>query len=118
MLVHFLRYIAVMSENQINACPILVLSWVFGWTTSGDVPIQSVKLLTNRNTELQDQLWQMMAKSSCARQNEELDSGTAVVTQLRCHGSSETARVHGVRCRVVLSEVRSGLDRVSLKSRC
>ena len=44
--------------------------------------------------------------------------GTTVVTQLRCHGNSETARVHGVRCRVVFSEVRSGLDRVSLKSRC
>ena len=27
-LVQFLRYNAIMSENQINACPILVLSWV------------------------------------------------------------------------------------------
>ena len=27
-LVQFLRYIAIVSENQINACPILVLSWV------------------------------------------------------------------------------------------
>ena len=32
---------------------------------------------------------------------EELDSGTTVVTQLRCHWKSEPARVHGVRCRVV-----------------
>ena len=32
---------------------------------------------------------------------EKLNSGTTVVTQLRCHGNSETARVHGVRCRVV-----------------
>ena len=71
-----------------------------------------------------------MVKSSCAPEEklvelssrtpsaEERDSGTTVVTQLRCHGNSETARVHGVRCRVVFSEVRSGLDRVSLKSRC
>ena len=27
-LVQFSRYIAIMSEKQINACPILVLSWV------------------------------------------------------------------------------------------
>ena len=27
-LAQFLRHIAIMSENQINACPILVLSWV------------------------------------------------------------------------------------------
>ena len=27
-LVQFLRYIAIMSENQINACPIFVVSWV------------------------------------------------------------------------------------------
>ena len=36
---------------------------------------------------------------------EELDSGTTVVTELRCHGNSETARVQGVRCRVVFSEL-------------
>ena len=35
-LVQFLRYIAIMNENQINVCPILVLSSRFGWTTSGD----------------------------------------------------------------------------------
>ena len=40
-LVQFLRYIAIMRENLTNICPLLVLSWVFGWTTSGDYWYQS-----------------------------------------------------------------------------
>ena len=36
-----------------------------------------------------------------SRWGEKLNSGTTVVKQLRCHGNSETARVHGVSCRVV-----------------
>ena len=76
-----------------------------------------VAMTTCTNPKLQfAHKWEcQVVKRSCARQREtrgveltrasieELNSGTTVVAQLRRHGNSETARVHGVRCRVVFS---------------
>ena len=93
-----------MSENQINACPILVLSWV-------SVGLQ-VAMTTCSNPKLQvaHELEYRVVRSAGAADGEielrapeeklvELSSRTprlrslTVVTQLTCHGNSDIARV-------------------------
>ena len=116
--------------RQINACPILVLSWVsvglqaaLSTCTNSKCQVahdSEYRVVRSADGEIElrapeEKLVEMSSRTPSA---EELDSGTTVVTQSRCHGDSETARVQGVRCRVVFSEVRRGFDRVSLKSRC
>ena len=128
-LVQFLRSIAIISENQINACPILVLSRV-----SVGLPV-AMTSCTNPKLQVAHELEYQVVRSAETADGEielrvpeeklvELSSRTPRLRSLTdgdtvdTSQKIETARVHGVRCRVVLTEVRRGSDRISDKSRC
>ena len=130
-----------------NAFPIIVLSWGFGWTKRGDDYLYQSKVDGCSRTGVavsQDQLRQMV-RTSCAPTEKleefssiircggspssrlrldrdkapshdggEVQCGTTVITQLRCHGNDETASVRRVmlqRCEWGKFEASSGSDR-------
>ena len=63
-LVEFLRYIAIMSENQINTCPIVVLSWV-------SIGLQAaMTTCTNPQCQLAHELEYRVARSAVAADGE------------------------------------------------
>ena len=89
----FLRYIAILSKNQINVCPILVLSWVSvgAMTTCTNPKLQvthELEYRVLRSAGINDGEVELRARRETRGVElknpsaEELNSGTTMVTQL------------------------------------